>query len=208
MNIALLGPQGSGKGTQGEMLAEKTGMYYFDAGAYLRQIAKTRSDIDQIVNKIGALIPDDMMYKLVRDHFIEKNQFDNVIFDGYPRSLPQWNLITDFLQSHGSGIEKVIFLTIPEEETVKRLSARRMDPVSGKIYNLITNPPPADINQSTLVHREDDQPDSIRKRLSEYHASTEPLINAVRTQGKLVEIDGLQAIDVIQQQILSNLPGF
>ncbi len=205
MNVVLLGPQGSGKGTQGELLAEKTGMYYFDAGAYLREISKTRPDIDEIVNKRGALLPDDMVYKLVRDHFIEKNQFDNIIFDGYPRSLPQWNLISEFLKSHGTTVEKVFLLTINEEETVRRLSALRIDPNTDIIYNLITNPPPPTVDQSTLIHREDDQPEAIKVRLSAYHTSTQPLVNELRSQGKLIEIDGTQSITDIHQHILEKM---
>lgn len=203
MNIALLGPQGSGKGTQGELLAAKTGMYYFDAGAYLRQAAKTNKELDEMVNKKGVLIPDDMVYKIVRDHFIKKGQFDNIIFDGYPRSVVQWNLLSDFLSSRGASVQKVIFLSIPEDETITRLSARRMDPETGHIYNLITNPPPADVDQTKLLQREDDTPDAIKVRLASYHASTEPLIQKVKEAGKLIEIDGTLPINQIEEKITS-----
>lgn len=207
MNVVFLGPQGSGKGTQGELLAQKTGMYYFDAGAYLREISKKRPDIDEIVNKRGALLPDDMVYKLVRDHFISKNQYDNIIFDGYPRSLPQWNLISELLKSHGTTIEKVFLLTINEEETVSRLSARRIDPATDIIYNLITNPPPPNVDPSTLIHREDDQPDAIKVRLTAYHMSTQPLVEELRKQGKLIEIDGTQSIENIHEHIMEHMSG-
>ncbi len=205
VNIVLLGPQGSGKGTQGEMLAEKTGMFYFDAGSHLREVSKTNPEIDEIVNKRGVLLPDDMMYKIVRDFFISKNQFDNIIFDGYPRSLPQWQLLTSFLESRGSGVQKVILLTINEEETVKRLSARRIDPKTDTIYNLITNPPPADVDPSTLIHREDDQPEAIQVRLKAYHESTQPLVTKLKEEGKLIEIDGTQSIEEIHKSILDHV---
>lgn len=205
MNIALLGPQGSGKGTQGELLSEKTGMYYFDAGAHLREIAKTRPDIDQMVNKRGVLVPDELMYKIVRDYLIEKNKFDEIIFDGYPRSLTQWNLLTNLLSLHAHSIEKVFYLHIPEEESVKRLSARRMNPVNGEIYNLITNPPPPGVDVNTLLHREDDKPEAIKERLEAFRVSTEPLINKLKEEGKLVEINGVLPIEEIQKIIFSEI---
>lgn len=201
MNIALLGPQGSGKGTQGEMISKKTGMYYFDAGAYFREIAKNQPELDEIINKRGALLPDDLVYKLVRDHFIEKNQFDNIVFDGYPRSLVQWNLLKEFLKSHGTDVSKVFFLSIPEEETIRRLSARRMDPATHQIYNLITNPPPPGVDLNTLVQRADDQPEAIAQRLLGYKNSTLPLLETLKAEGKLIEVDGTQNIDAIFSEI-------
>lgn len=205
MNIVFLGPQGSGKGTQGELLAQKTGMYYFDAGAYLREISKTNPEISDMVNKRGVLVPDDQMYKIVRDHLIERNQFDNIIFDGYPRSLVQWNLITEFLKTKGTRVEKVFLLTIDEHETIRRLSARRIDPATEMIYNLITNPPPPTVDQNTLIHRDDDKPEAIQVRLTAYHTSTQPLVTLLKTEGKLVEIDGTQPIEEIHAQILQNM---
>jgi adenylate kinase len=201
VNIILLGPQGSGKGTQAEKLSEEFGLFHFEAGALMRELAKTHPDIEEIVNKRGALMPDDQIFTFVKEHLLTKNRFDGIIFDGYPRSIYQFELIESFLATKGTHIDLVIAIEIPEEETIQRLSARRMDPVTGQIYNLITNPPAAGTDISKLIHREDDTPEAIKTRLAAYRSYTEPLIDIFRKKGFLHEIDGTQSIDEIYNQI-------
>gem|GEM_PF-334479 len=205
MNIALLGPQGSGKGTQGEMLARKFDMYYLDVGSLLRQMSKTNPEIDQYVNKKGALLPDDLLFEIMKKHLSERNQYDNIVFDGYPRSKAQWDSISALLSDHSTKIDEVIVLEINEEETVRRLSARRMDPVSGHIYNLVTNPPPPEVDVEALLHREDDQPDAIRTRLAAYRANTALLIDHLKAAGHLFEVNGSDSIDTVQEKIVEHI---
>ncbi len=201
MNILILGPQGSGKGTQGERIAEKYHLSYFESGSYLRELAKTDPEIDHIVNEVGALLPDEKIFEIVKKYLEEKNLFDNIVFDGYPRSKPQYHLITDFLSTHNASVTIAFALEIPEEETIRRLSNRRTDPITHEIYNLITNPPGPEVDQSKLEQREDDTEPVIRKRLAAYRASTEPLLDVLRSESKLVEIDGTQSIDAIFAEI-------
>ncbi len=201
MNIILLGPQGSGKGTQAEKLAHEFGLLHFEAGALLRELAKTRPDIEEIVNKRGTLMPDDQVFGFVKEYLEEQNRFDGVIFDGYPRSEYQLKLIEGFLSLKDTKIDIVVAIEIPEEETIRRLSARRMDPVTGHIYNLITNPPTEGTDISKLIHREDDTPEAIKTRLAAYRSYTEPLISVFKERGILHEIDGTQSIDAIYNQI-------
>lgn len=208
MNILLLGPQGSGKGTQGEMIAEKFGLFYFESGNYLRELAKTDPEIDHIVNEVGSLIPDAQMFEIVKKYLLTQNKFDGIVFDGYPRSYPQYQLLAAFLAEHGAKIDHAFVLEIPEDETVRRLSNRRLDPVTHESYNLITNPPPSTVDISTLIHREDDTEPIIRKRLAAYRTVTEPLVEALHREGILVEIDGTKHIDDIFTEISEKIASF
>ena len=208
MNIILLGPQGSGKGTQGEMISEKFNLYYFESGDFLRNLAKSDPEIDHIINEVGSLYPEDKMFRLVKDHFEGINRFDNIVFDGYPRSVKQYDLLKNLLSEHGTSVTVAFALEIPEEETIRRLSNRRMDPKTHEIYNLITNPPGSNVNLDTLVQREDDTEPIIRKRLATYRQATEPLVEKLKLEGKLIEIDGTKHIDVIFSQISEKITSF
>lgn len=201
MIILVLGPQGSGKGTQGKLLASRLGYFYFDVGAHLRKIAKTDPRINQIVNKRGELLPDEEIFQIVTKRLDENRLYDNMILDGYPRSVAQYGLIKNWLMTHGTKINKAILLTVSDEISVKRLSARRSDPATGKIYNLITKVPGPEVDQSKLLQREDDKPEAIRERLRLYHQTTKPLVDLLKNGGLLVEVDGERPIEDIQKSI-------
>ena len=192
MNIALLGPQGSGKGTQAEMLVRDMGMTKFETGKFFRESRdpEIRSLIDQ-----GKLVPDETTNKIILD-FINENDNGNLLFDGSPRTISQYEVMKKHLQL-------VIFLKISEKETVRRLSARRQCAVCGQIYNLITAPARCDHNQP--VQREDDKPEAIKKRLELFRAQTEPVIEMARQDGLLLEIDGERPIEVIAKDIKERL---
>jgi adenylate kinase len=201
MILLIMGPQGSGKGTQARKIAQEFGLYYFDAGAHLRKIAKKDARINEIVNKRGALLPDEEIFKIVTDFLESEKIYDNVILDGYPRSVEQYNLVSNWFNDKGKEITKAIFLSVSQDISVSRLSARRMDPNTGKIYNLITKKPGSEIDVSTLVHREDDKPEAILERLKHYHKTTEPLVNLLKAEGKLIEVNGEAGIDEIHDEI-------
>jgi adenylate kinase len=201
MVFLIMGPQGSGKGTQAKRLAQELGYFYFDAGARLRKIAKDDARINEIVNKRGELLPDDEIFEIVTSALSEKRVYDNMILDGYPRSITQYELISKWLSDHNSEITKAIFLEVSEEVSIARLSARRQDPKTGKIYNLITKKPGGDVDINSLIHREDDKPKAIRERLMHYHKTTEPLVNKLRQQDRLIEVDGERGIEEIYEDI-------
>lgn len=201
MIILIMGPQGSGKGTQAKKLAEEFNLFYLDAGAILRKIAKTDPRINEIVNKRGELLPDQEIFEVITDYLDKKGVYDNIILDGYPRSIIQYDLISGWLKKHGSSITEAIFLRVSEQISVKRLSARRQDPKTGRIYNLITKKPGPEVNSESLVQREDDEPEAIRERLMHYHKSTEPLVNKLKDDGILVEVDGEDEIEQIYAEI-------
>lgn len=197
MNILILGPQGSGKGTQAKLLSEKFGLFYFESGNFLRELSKTKPDVGERINR-GELIPDEEMLGLVKD-FLEKNapSGQNMLLDGYPRSVVQYENLKGWLESKGSKIDHAILLEISQEESVRRLSARRMDKITGKIYNLVTAPPPPQVNQENLIQREDDKPDAIKVRLDKYQEVTAPLVSQLEKEGILKKVNGERPIDVI-----------
>ncbi len=207
MNILFLGPQGSGKGTQAHLVREKFNMKYFDMGAFLRDVAKTNSEVKTIIES-GELISDERVNELAIDYLSENNMFDGVIFDGYPRRVGQLTALQNFLEQNGKKLDCTVYLHIPEEETISRLSARRIDQKTGEIYNLITNPPGEDVNPSDLQQRIDDQPEAIKERLLLYHKDTEPLIELLKASTNFIEIDGTQTIEEIHEQAFKALSNY
>lgn len=200
MNIVLFGPQGSGKGTQARLLCEKYGFFYFESGAYLRKIAETNIDLKKSLGE-GNLVPDKEMTSYLTAFFDDKNIYDDILFDGFPRTVDQYRYLKKWLTQKQVKINLGLVLEISEEETLKRLSARRQDPVTGKIYNLITDLPPAEIDANTLIQRDDDKPDAIKKRLELYHLRTELLIKEIQKDTKVVRVNGERSIDVIQKEL-------
>ena len=180
MNIILLGPQGSGKGTQAELLIEKFGLQHFEAGRILRSIADSDNEhagaVKAALNS-GNLVPDELV-RLIAWDFINKRKNGGFVFDGYPRSVAQYEHLKDMLMKSGKKIDKVIDLEISEQETIKRLSKRG---------------------------REDDTSEAIKKRLELFRLQTEPVIEKARQDGILLEIDGERPIEVIHQDIYDQI---
>ncbi len=201
MIILIMGPQGSGKGTQAKRLANEFNMFYLDVGKELRKIAKNDPRINEIVNKRGELMPDDEIFKIVAKILSDNKYYDNLILDGYPRSIVQYKYISRWFAKHGSSITKAIYLKVSDKVSIKRLEARRIDTKTGVVYNLLTNPPPQGINPKRLIQREDDTPEAIKERLVLYHKVTEPLVNLLRKEGKLVEVNGEREVDEIYKEI-------
>ena len=204
MNIIILGAPASGKGTQATLLAEKIGLYLLQTGELSRNLAKKDKRIREIVNS-GKLIPEEEMTMYVLD-FLHKEKPDlkNILFEGFPRFISQYDALEKFLMSKGDDIDLVISIDISEEEAVKRISSRRVCEKCGKIYNLITNPPPkADCEcGGNLIQRKDDNPESVMTRFKYYEENTKELIDYLDKKGKLVRIDGERPIDEIQKDLI------
>ncbi len=212
MNLAILGPQGSGKGTQAEKLAEKYGLLHIETGRILRDIVKSDSPMGSQIREImngGQLVSDKILTQVLSEHITSDGIKEGIIFDGTPRDLDQYEVIKKLLGNLGGKLDKVIYLKISNEESIKRLSNRRTCQNCGEVYNLLTNPPreegKCDMCGATLVQREDDKPEIIAKRLAKFAEATTPVINQAREEGILQEIDGERPIEVIFEDIVSRL---
>ena len=149
----------------------------------------------------GNLVPGQEMSSYVTTYLDENGLYDNILFDGFPRTLEQYEAFKGWMENKKVNLSLVMLLTISETETVRRLSARRQDPATGKIYNLITDKPPAGGDVSPFIQREDDKPEAIKKRLSLYKEQTEPMIAELKKVTEVIEVNGERPIDAIFQDL-------
>jgi len=174
MNIVLFGPQGSGKGTQAQLLCDKFDLFYFESGAYLRKIAENNPELKKSLAE-GNLVPDEEMTSYLTAFLDEKNLYDDILFDGFPRTVEQYNFLKNWLNQKQVKIDLGIVLEISKEETLKRLMLRK---------------------------REDDTTDAIKKRLLLYRSRTEILINEIEKDTKVIKVDGERSIEEIQKDLV------
>lgn len=208
MNIILLGPQGSGKGTQAKLLVEKVGLYYFEMGEFLRRLAKTNPLVDEIMNEKGELVPDDIFFFAMKALLSEKiSAGKGILLDGFPRTIRQYGMLKDWFDEEDIKIDKAILIDVSEKESIRRLSARRICEKCGELYNLITNPPPAGKCKcgGDLRQRKDDQPEQIKERLRQYNENTKPLLNVFEKEGILEKVDGERPIAEIHKEIYEKI---
>ncbi len=196
MKLILLGPPGSGKGTVTEALLEKyPQLKHISAGVLLRREIKNGTEIGKEVRAIvekGDLVPAAIIAKLMCGEIGEAEGF---IFDGFPRSLDQIQYIEHI------AFDRLLSLEVPEEIVVERLSARRMDPETGKIYNLKFKPAPPEI-QDRLVQRDDDKPEAIKERYRVFVENTQPVIDFFTQKSLVTAIDATKPIKEVQQVAL------
>lgn len=174
MNIVLLGPQGSGKGTQARLLCKKFNFYYFEMGSFLREIAKRNNVVKEMMIQ-GILVPDEETTSYLTAFFDEKNLYDDILFDGFPRTVKQYFFLRNWLVEKQVKIDLGIVLEIGEEETTKRLLLRK---------------------------REDDTLEAIKKRLEIYENQTVKLINEMEKDTKIIRVDGERSVDEIQTDLV------
>jgi len=209
MNIIILGPPGSGKGTQARRLVEALNLFYFESGEFSRELSKTNPRIEKIVNS-GGLIPEEEMTKYVSE-YLEKEVPGgrNILFDGYPRFIPQYKFLEHWLENEGSKIDKVFLFEISDKETIHRLSARRICRKCGTVYNLITNPPSGERCEcgGELIQRDDDKPEVIEERLEVYRQNTLPMVEYIEKKGILERVDGERPIDTIFSDLIQHIEG-
>lgn len=197
MNIILIGPQGSGKGTQAENIAEHYGNKHFSTGDAFRHMARSGTELGKKLANImekGELVPDEMVDEVVA-HYVQEHKHEGLIFDGFPRTVKQ----AQYLDSI-THIEAVVDINISDEEAVRRIAKRFSCPKCGESYNTKSNPPKetgiCDNDGEQLTQRKDDNEEAVRKRLKAYHEKTEPLIQHYKEKGTPVHvIDGEQPID-------------
>lgn len=209
--IVFLGPPGAGKGTQASLLAEKYGIKKISTGDILREAVRKGTELGKKAKKYmdaGELVPDDIIIGLIEEQI---EGIDSFILDGFPRTIRQAEALDDLLAERGKPLTHVVFVSVPDEEIVKRLTARRVCPKCGAVYNLIYNPPKrdeiCDVCGTPLVQRSDDREDVIRNRLKVYRENTAPLIDYYREKGIFYEVDGVGKVEEVLERIEGVLKG-
>lgn len=204
MNIFIVGNPGSGKGTQAKLLAKHFGMTHFSTGVVFRQMSGKEADIVRGYMNRGELVPDEIVLNTVEKYMTEHNLFNNLIIDGSPRSLFQYQNFKTFFAKNDSKFDAAVYVKISDAEATKRLTARREHKVTHEIYNLVTNPPGADINLDDLIQREDDTNEAVMERLRVQRVP-EDLLTAFKSDEILIEIDGERPINEIFEDIVIKL---
>jgi adenylate kinase len=206
--IILLGPPASGKGTQAAQLREALDLPHVASGDLFRENLKHETELGLQAKAYmdrGELVPDDITIAMVMDRLSQPDCADGAILDGFPRTMAQAEALDEALTAEGHKINAVLYIQVPEEVLVERVSGRRLCPVCGEAYHVRFNPPKqpgiCDKDGGELYQRDDDKPETVRKRLQVYWEQTSPLIDYYRKQGSLVEIDGDQPIETVQEDL-------
>lgn len=196
LNLILLGPPGAGKGTQAERLVEDFSVAYYATGEILRTAVKEGTELGRQAETYmtaGELVPDDVIIGVILEAVERPEAADGFLLDGFPRTIAQGEALEGSLEEHGRSLTAVLLIEAPDDEIVRRLSGRRVSK-SGRVYHIEFDPPKhegrCDVDGSALVQREDDKPETIRKRLEVYHRQTAPLIAFYEERGLLRRFDG------------------
>jgi adenylate kinase len=197
LNLILLGPPGAGKGTQAERLEDDFHLPYIATGNMLRAAVEEGSDLGKKAKEFmdaGDLVPDELIIGLILECVGEERCNDGFLLDGFPRNQAQAQSLDKALQKLDRTISAALLIEVPDDDIVRRLSGRRTCKKEGHVYHVDANPPKhegvCDIDGSKLVQRDDDKPETIKKRLSVYHDNTEPLVEYYQEQGALRRFDG------------------
>jgi len=214
MRLILLGPPGAGKGTQADMLAKRYNIPWISTGDILRAAVNAGSELGIKVKAIldaGELVSDDIMIELIKERLSQSDCENGFLLDGYPRTIPQ----ADALKNADIGLDYVVEIHVDDETLIKRISGRRVDPLSGRTYNIYFNPPKVegkdDETGRPLTHRSDDQEAVVRERLNVYRSQTFPLIEYYESLYEkvghpvYVRVDGDGSIKSVAHAIMEKL---
>ncbi|UCC86958.1 MAG: adenylate kinase, partial [Anaerolineales bacterium] len=206
--IVLLGPPASGKGTQAAQLREALHLPHVASGDLFREHFKNETELGlraKVYIDRGELVPDDLTIAMVWERLSQPDCADGALLDGFPRTIAQAEALDQALASRGYTIHKVPNIVVPDEVLVERVSGRRLCRTCGEPYHIRFNPPRqpgiCDKDGGELYQRDDDRPETVRKRLKVYWEQTSPLIDYYRKQGVLVDINGNQPIDAVQAEL-------
>lgn len=212
MNIILLGPPGAGKGTQAEKLIKELDAVQISTGDIFRTNIKNNTPLGQkaqgYMNK-GQLVPDELTIDLVWDALDKVEEGKTILLDGFPRNITQAEALDEGMQKRDNKIDKVINIEVPEDVIIERISGRRVNVSTGKVYHIKFNPPKVEgIDDETgekLIQRDDDKPEAVKERLDVYNTHTSVLIDYYDKKGILVTIDGAKTPDEAFNQIKKSL---
>ena len=206
--MILLGPPGSGKGTQGETLQEDFRLPYYATGDILRAAVRDGTELGQQAKEYmdrGDLVPDDVIVGVIAERIGNAEAADGFILDGFPRTSPQAEALDAKMAELGRELTAAVLFEVSDDEVVRRLGGRRTCVKNGHVFHVEFDPPKhegvCDICGARLEVREDDKPEVIRRRLDQYHSKTEPLIAHYEEKGILRRVDGELAPDEVGDRI-------
>jgi adenylate kinase len=212
LNLVLLGPPGSGKGTQGERLQEDLRLPYYATGDILRAAVRDRTELGQTAKEYmdrGDLVPDEVIVGVIAERIDSAEALDGFILDGFPRTMPQAEALDAKLEELGRAVTAVVLIDVSDDEVIRRLGGRRTCAENGHVFHLEFNPPRqegvCDLDGSELVVRDDDKPEVIRNRLEQYHGKTEPLVDYYDQRSVLRRIAGVAPPDEVAEEIRRTL---
>jgi adenylate kinase len=212
LNLVLLGPPGSGKGTQGERLNEDLRLPYYATGDILRAAVRDETELGRAAKEYmdrGDLVPDEVIVGVIVERIDSSEARDGFILDGFPRTTPQAEALDAKLSELGRAVSGVLLIDVADDEVVRRLGGRRTCEANGHVFHVEFEPPEregvCDIDGSPLIIRDDDKPEVIRKRLANYHEKTEPLVSYYDDRGVLRRIAGEAAPDEVAEQVRRTL---
>jgi adenylate kinase len=206
--IVLMGAPGAGKGTQARLLQQRLGLRQISTGDIFRALGKTQTPLAEEVRTIqqaGALIPDDLVVRVVEDRTSSEDCLSGYVLDGFPRTAAQAEMLEDLAARQGKELEAIL-IDVPLDLLEQRMTGRRSCPVCGEIYNLYFRPPKFDNRcdchpQVELTQRTDDMPEKVRVRLATYQRETAPILDYYQGTGRLHRIDGTQSPEQIYSEI-------
>jgi adenylate kinase len=208
LNLVLLGPPGSGKGTQGERLQEDFRLPYWATGDILRAAVRESTELGREAKEYmdrGDLVPDEVMVGVIAERISDHEAADGFILDGFPRTTPQAEALDREMEALERRLTAALLIDTPDEEVMRRLGGRRTCIKEGHVFHVELDPPKhegvCDICGSRLIVRDDDKPEVIRHRLEEYRSKTEPVVARYEDMGILRRVDGARAPEEVSDRI-------
>ena len=212
LNLILLGPPGAGKGTQAERLVDDFDLPYYATGDILRQAVKDETELGKEAKEYmdrGDLVPDDLITRVVLERLDSEEAKDGFLLDGFPRTIPQAEALSDALKRVGRSLTAAMLIDASDDEVLRRTTGRRICVKAGHLYHVEFDPPKndgtCDQDGSRLIQRDDDKPETVKKRLSVYHDQTEPLIEWYDTAGLLRRFDGNRTPEEVHDHLRATL---
>ena len=212
LNLILLGPPGAGKGTQAERLVDDFDLPYYATGDILRQAVKDETELGKEAKEYmdrGDLVPDDLITRVVLERLDSEEAKDGFLLDGFPRTVPQAESLSDGLKRAGRSLTAAMLIDASDDEVLRRTTGRRICVKSGHLYHVEFDPPKndgiCDQDGSRLIQRDDDKPETVKKRLSVYHDQTEPLIDWYEKAGLLRRFDGNRTPEEVHDHLRATL---
>jgi adenylate kinase len=212
MRLILIGPPGSGKGTQAKLLSSRLGLAHIGTGDILREAARQNTPLGQVAlpyMRSGQLVPDDLVNEIVAEHFRKEDRPERFVMDGYPRTLAQAASFDQVLRQQFLDLTAVLLFQVDDKEIIARMTGRWSCPQCKATYHLTFNPPRTagicDVCGTKLIQRVDDQEQTVRERLRVYYMNAADLIPYYRSQGLLHEVPGVGDIEQIYSTMLDIL---